>query len=237
MRNRSGENGFTLLTTTLCLFGLIATIGLAIDVGRLYIAKSEVQNFTDSASLAATLELDGTWSGIYRALGQVSSNANRWNFVTSSITQTTTTFAQSKGCPWTTMPTDPAGYKYARVIASVDVPLTFMSIFMGEKTAIGNAAFLVVQSVQKVSGDSAGGQELKTTWAEGLFPFSPYVHDTTGPYFGLVPGQQYTLRWPSNPRLNSNTCSGDNQQVMLTLAEAGGGSERGFIESTSASLI
>ena len=67
---------------------------------------------------------------------------------------------------------------------------------------------------------------------------SPYAQSTTGPYFGLVPGQQYTLRWASTPKLNgNNVCPGDNQQAIIDLAQAGGGSERGFIESTSASVI
>jgi hypothetical protein len=37
--------------------------------------------------------------------------------------------------------------------------------------------------------------------------------------------------------LNANTCTGDNVQRILDLAQAGGGEERGFIESTSADLI
>jgi Flp pilus assembly protein TadG len=239
-RKKSREGGFTLLTTAVCLIALTGVVGLAIDVGRMYIAKSEVQNFTDSASLAATLELDGTWQGINRALARVSSNPNKWDFVSTAITQTNTYFAQNESGPWVVSPTDPAGYRLARVVAGVDVQLTFMSAFMGTKPTlpVGPAAFLMLQSTMTVKGDSAGGQEPKNTWSEALFPFSPYAQSTTGPYFGLVPGQQYTLRWASTPKLNgNNVCAGDNQQAMIDLAQAGGGSERGFIESTSASLI
>lgn len=238
-KRKAREKGFTLITTTFCLIAMIGVIGLAIDVGRLYIAKSEVQNFTDSASLAATLELDGTWQGIYRAQARVSSNPNKWDFVSTSITQTSTSFAQTESGPWVVVPADPTGYRLARVVASVDVPLTFMSAFMGVTPSTGTApvALLMLQSLLTVTADSASGQEPRNTWSEALFPFSPYAHDQVGPYFGLIPGQQYTLRWPANPHLNSNVCSGDNQQAMIDLAQAGGGSERGFIESTSASLL
>jgi hypothetical protein len=215
-------------------------IGLAIDIGRMYIAKSEVQNFTDSASLAASLELDGTWQGINRALARVSSNPNKWDFVSTAITQTNTYFAQSESGPWVTAPTTPAGYRLARVVAGVDVQLTFMSAFMGTKATVpvGLAALLMLQSTVTVKGDSSGGQEPKNTWTEALFPFSPYAHNATAPYFGLVAGQQYTLRWASTPKLNgNNVCSGDNLQATIDLAQAGGGSERGFIESTSASVL
>jgi Flp pilus assembly protein TadG len=240
MKRNAREKGFTLITTTFCLIAMIGVVGLAIDVGRLYIAKSEVQNFTDSASIAAALELDGTWPGIYRAQAQVSSNPNKWDFVSTSVTKTSIYYAQTESGPWIAVPADPSGYRLVRVIASVDVSLTFMSAFMGVTPSPGGAvptALLMLQSLLAVQADSASGQERKNTWTEALFPFSPYIHSQVGPYFGLIPGQQYTLRWPSNPRLNGNVCSGDNQQAMIDLAQAGGGSERGFIESTSTSLI
>jgi Flp pilus assembly protein TadG len=241
MQRNEREKGFTLITTAFCLIGMIGVMGLAIDAGRLYIAKSELQNFTDSASIAATLELDGTWQGVYRALAQVSSNPNKWDFVSTSVTKTSTYFAQTESGPWEAVPTDPTGYRLARVVATVDVPLTFMSAFMGvtpsASTGTTPTAFLMLQSLLTVKADSAGGQEPRNTWAEALFPFSPYAHNQVGPYFGLVPGRRYTLRWPATPHLNSNTCSGDNEQAMIDLAQAGGGSERGFIESTSASVI
>lgn len=239
MSNKSQEKGFTLISTGLCLVAMIGVVGLAIDVARIYIAKNEVQAFADSASLAATLELDGTWAGISRASARVTSNPNQWDFVTQPITQTSISFAQTVSGPWVTTPADPAGYMFARVIANVDVTLTFMSAFMGDKPSSGNlpTALLMLQSILSVKGDSAGGQELKTTWSQSLFPFSPFAHNLTGPNFGLIPGQLYTLRWSSNPRLNANVCDGDNQQAIIDLAQAGGGSERGFIESASSSLI
>jgi hypothetical protein len=233
------DGGFALLTTALSLVVLVGLLGLAIDVGRVYVAKSEIQNFADSASLAATLQLDGTWTGISRALSEVSINRNTWNFSTSTVAGPQTAFASSPAGPWVTTPTDPAGLRYARVLATADVPVTFIYVFLGAKPATvgGAAAFLMSQATLKVTADSAGGQLPKTSWSEGLFPFSPFAHDTTGPYFGLIPGQQYTLRWAANPRLNANTCPGDDVQSIIDLAGAGGGSERGFIESTSASLI
>jgi hypothetical protein len=89
-----------------------------------------------------------------------------------------------------------------------------------------------------VAADSRSGQEPKDTFKEGLLPFSPLAHNMVEPHFGLQVGTQYTLRWASNPRINSgNTCSGDRLQSMIDLAQAGGGEERGYIEQTSASII
>jgi uncharacterized membrane protein len=39
---------------------LLGMVGLAIDLGRMYIAKSEAQSFVDSAALAAAAQLNGT---------------------------------------------------------------------------------------------------------------------------------------------------------------------------------
>ena len=56
-------------------------LGMAFDIGRMYIAKSELQSFADSAALAAALRLDGQSTGITRARNEVSTmrSAYRWN--------------------------------------------------------------------------------------------------------------------------------------------------------------
>jgi hypothetical protein len=118
----------------------------------------------------------------------------------------------------------------------------FLGALTGGKLnlAPNGSAFFIVASTDFTAGvnaSSSSGQEPKNRFKEGLFPYSPYAHTTAGPHFGLVPGQRYTLRWAAHPRLNNNVCAGDNQQAMLDLNDAGGGSERGYIEETSASVI
>src|SRR5215471_21585792 len=46
------RSGFTLIATALCITSLLGMLGLAVDLGRVYIAKNEAQSFTDSAALA-----------------------------------------------------------------------------------------------------------------------------------------------------------------------------------------
>jgi hypothetical protein len=237
-RNRAG---FTLLTVALSLVAMIAVVGVAVDIGRMYIAKSETQLFADSASLAATLELDGTMDGLSRARTRIASNPNRWNFNTSSFTSVTTTFAKDVTGPWEEFPLTAAGYRYARAWAGVNVPIYFLSIFMPGQFAATptGAAFIVLQPnfTTAVNAGSSAGQELKKRYKDGLFPFSPYAHNTVWPDYGLVAGQLYTLRWAANPKQNNNVCAGDNDSATIALAGAGGGSERGYIEETSGDLI
>ena len=46
---------------------LLGLAGLAIDIGRMYVIRAELQAFTDAAALSAALQLNGTDSGLARA--------------------------------------------------------------------------------------------------------------------------------------------------------------------------
>jgi len=43
---------------------LLGVAGLAIDIGRMYVIRAELQSFTDAAALSAAVELNGTDSGV-----------------------------------------------------------------------------------------------------------------------------------------------------------------------------
>src|SRR5215472_9531319 len=67
LRRSGRKRGFVLVTTAISLVGLLGLIGLGTDVGRIYVARNELQVFADEAALAAGFELDGTLNGIQRA--------------------------------------------------------------------------------------------------------------------------------------------------------------------------
>jgi hypothetical protein len=237
VRGRQKDGGFVLITTALVLVVLLGVAGLAIDIGRVYITKHELQTAADACSLAATLELDGTVEGIQRARSVVAIDRNKWNLHTNLVTSTDIFFAKDKSGPWETTVLDPRGYRYARVTARGDLPTYFLPSSSAKTTSLPLAFLAIAQPTMAIRGDSGAGQEPKNSFGDGLFPFSPYAHDgTSAPHFGLVVGQQYTLRWPSSPRVQ-NVCPGDKSTAMVELATAGGGEERGFIESTSSDLI
>ena len=58
------ERGFVLVATSLAALFLLGAAGLAVDIGRMYVARSETQSFVDSAALSAATELDDTAAGI-----------------------------------------------------------------------------------------------------------------------------------------------------------------------------
>lgn len=229
MRRKRSSRGSILVTTAVSAVALIAMVGFSVDLGRVYIAKSEAQVFADSAALAAAAQLDGSLAGIADARAAVAANGNKWHFNSRPFSTVTVEFAQNIGGPWVASPDPATGYRFVRVAPEINVNLMFLPV-------------VVPNWQQLVRAKAVAAQVPKTQFREALFPFSPFARSNVGPYFGLTPGTLYTLRWASNPTLkpgqgNSNVCEGDRSQAIVDLAQAMGGSERGFIEETSASNI
>ena len=57
---RNFQNGAVAIIVALSLPVLIGMAGLALDLGKLYVTKTELQNASDACALAAAVELDGT---------------------------------------------------------------------------------------------------------------------------------------------------------------------------------
>ena len=227
------QRGFALIATGVCLVASLGATGLAVDLGRMYITKNELQAFADAAVLAAALELDGTNQGLTDARQQVTDSANRVHMGT-SVPTTVTEFSANRNGPWVPDPA-PAGTMFVRVTADSIIPMYFVPVVGGGTSSHIRAA-------------AVAGQVPVTTWNEGLLPFSPFAHNLDpADNFGFDVGQQYTLLWPSNPRFqggNANVCPGDNVPHLQDLMEKMGpdGAEvpaslRGYIDYSAASTI
>jgi Flp pilus assembly protein TadG len=79
---RQRQRGAYLLTVAMTLLFLIGFVGIAVDLGHLFVVKTELQTALDSCSLAAAQELDGRSDAIDRArsAGKTAGNLNRVNF-------------------------------------------------------------------------------------------------------------------------------------------------------------
>ena len=98
------------------MFLLLAVIGMAFDLGRVYIARNEAQVFVDAASMAAAKQLDGTAAGLDRAVAAVAALPNRWNLGTESFSGVVVEFS-ANGQQWDKQPKDLAALRLARVTA------------------------------------------------------------------------------------------------------------------------
>ena len=113
---------------------MLATLGMAFDFGRIYIARNEAQIFTDAAALTAAQKLDGTAAGLDTARAAVARLPNRWNLGTASFTGVVVEFS-ADGTKWDVAPSDPATLAYARVTApSNEVEITFLRAVGGPES-------------------------------------------------------------------------------------------------------
>jgi len=108
------------------MFLLLAVMGMAFDLGRVYIARNEAQVFTDAAAMTAAAKLDGTAAGVERARDAVARLPMRWNLGTQEFTGIVVEFS-ADGVKWETNPKTVSGAAYARVSApSNNLEITFL---------------------------------------------------------------------------------------------------------------
>ena len=232
-RYRKGERGFVLVLMAGAAVVLFGCLGLAVDVGRMYIAKNEAQGYADAAALAGALKLDGTSAGVTAARTAATGIADKWNFMTSSFSGTIVEVATSTAGPWTnaTSPPSPAtNYTCLRVTASAPVAMYFVPVV----TAFAGGGASTSNTVNAVA---VAGQVAQTTFNLGAFPFSPIAFDgptggsqTAATNWGFVVGQQYTIRYAAN---GNSECAGDAADTNHIKI----GSARGFWGDNSAAVI
>jgi Flp pilus assembly protein TadG len=232
------RRGFVLLAVTISIFVLLGVGGLGVDIGRMYIAKSEAQGFSDAAALSAAVKLNGTSSGISAAQTAVSQVAGiSWNFGADKITTPQVDFATNVDGPWTGTPAAPAGYTHVRV-----------------RTTVPGRMYLLRALINQVSATVAAGavaaQVAVTHFEQGLGPYTVVSTDTTSTNLGLVVGRQYTIQWPQyngtrhgcSPGtplncFNSPPCSGDAASSSSSVAQYWGASINGYWGSNKNSEI
>lgn len=61
------QSGTVMILFAVSLVALLGFVALAVDLGTLYVRKSELQNAADAAALSGARELDGTRAGVQRA--------------------------------------------------------------------------------------------------------------------------------------------------------------------------
>ena len=83
LANPRHQQGAVIVTVALAMLFLLGFMGIALDFGRLFIVKTELQTAMDSCALAAAQELDGSGqNALDRATraGITSGNLNKVNF-------------------------------------------------------------------------------------------------------------------------------------------------------------
>ncbi|HOQ45367.1 MAG TPA: Tad domain-containing protein [Bryobacteraceae bacterium] len=231
------KGGFVMIALALSIFFLLGVVGLAVDLGRMYVVKNESQSFCDSAALFAAKELDGTADGIAKAVNKVTWVAQDPNgpmkgfeFGTRQFQNIITEFATNwNGPTWVdaaAAAADPTDYYFVRVRTSNSVNLWFLPVIVGSDA--GSVAAVAV-----------AGRAVEDTMVQGLAPFAPFQLPTDytlctaaelagcsidpNDRFGMVKGEWYTIRWMSGNLKKDeipNFCPGDRCECMMKMANA-----------------
>ncbi len=76
------QSGAIAILVGLSLFVLMAVLGLVLDLGHVYVVRSQLQNAADAAALSGAKQLDGTPAGVSSAVSYAIATAaqNRYDF-------------------------------------------------------------------------------------------------------------------------------------------------------------
>ncbi len=84
------QRGSVAVAVALSLVVLVGFLGVVVDLGRMYVVKTELQNAADACALAAAKELDGTTDALTRAenAGITIGGRNNMNFQSTPVSVT-----------------------------------------------------------------------------------------------------------------------------------------------------
>ena len=203
---RKDQRGFSMLLLASAGTVMFGMLGLAFDLGRMFIVKNELQTFVDASAIAACRMMDGSQAGIQSAHNTATAGPlgatrpNGWNFDVNAVANITDTYATSFNGTYDSYATASGGgtnsYRFIKVTANATLPLYFLAVIPGLPTS------------QLMQTTAVGGQNPQSTMNNGrMMPFAPDAHDTADTRnFGLTVGSSYSLKWGNG---NTTTCAGD----------------------------
>lgn len=189
---RKQQKGAVIIMASFFLLFLLGFMGIALDFGRLFIIKTELQTAMDSCALAAVQELDFSANALTRArsAGTTAGNLNNVGFQSATwsgkgrITDTDITFRDASY----TVTTNATLAKYAQcqhIQAGVSMwLLKMMGAFTGDHTTFGNTQNVVASAVAT------------RTSAQTTCPVPIAVKPKSAgmaPNYGFTPGEWVTL--------------------------------------------
>jgi Flp pilus assembly protein TadG len=201
--NRDGERGSVLAIATLGMLALLLAVGLGVDISRLYLAKSELQNAADSAALSGASALNGSSSGITKAADRAEQTMNNYQFNKTGVVipRTNVLFAVNLDGPYMSEGDAAASAKNIRFVrvATPDSPVgtTFAGSVLGDK--------------RNLAATATAGLSVPINVFCNWIPLSVIDYDIP-----MMPGNVYTIR--SAP---GNKVSPGNYQILAVSGRGG----------------
>ncbi len=188
------QKGAVIITVCLFLLFLLGFMGFALDFGRLFIVKTELQTAMDACALSAAQELDHLSGAITRGqnAGRETANLNRVNLQSTNwdgqgqVTDATFTFLDADLVP-TTVDADAKYVRCEHVQPSVRLWLLHaLGAFYNDNTTRFPSTHNVFASALATRGHT------QTTCPIPV-ALRPKTAGATAPNYGYVPGEWITL--------------------------------------------
>lgn len=226
-RSHQKEKGAVAIIVALSLVALIGFVGLALDLGKLFVAKSELQNSADACALAAVRELTGANTNqltLAEAAGITAGQLHDVLFQSEAVTynvddsvrfsQTLTGTYQPKGA-----------------ISATDAPLMKFARCTVDRSAIAN---WFIQVLNLLPGASIGDQTVAAAAVASLAPAQTACAIPVGLCASQVPQNLPIGTWLEGALGTSGDMSGQFKWVDYS-APAGGANE--LIDSLTGSGV
>ncbi|MDT5062123.1 MAG: hypothetical protein QOH63_2582 [Acidobacteriota bacterium] len=207
---RDGERGSVLAIATLGMLTLLLAVGLGVDISRLYLAKTELQNAADAASLAGASALNGSSSGITNAADRAVQTMNNYEFNKTgvAIPRSNVLFAVNLDGPYMSEASAQGSAKNIRFVqvATPNSPIgvTFAGSILGDK--------------RNLSATATAGLSVPINVFCNFIPLSVIDYDIP-----MMPGSLYTIRAGTG-----NSPSPGNYQILAVAGPGGSDVEFGI---------
>lgn len=191
------QRGAVIVTTCLMLMLMLGFIGLALDFGRAFVIKSELQTAMDACALSAAQELDFSADAIAFATsaGITAGNRNRIHFQSANwagdgmLTSSDITFLDASYNPTTV----PASAKYAKCLH------THPSVSMWLMNALGfffgdTATYPAARDVGALAVATRANAQSTCPIPVALRPKTGHEGDPVGSDYGFTRGEWFTVK-------------------------------------------
>jgi Flp pilus assembly protein TadG len=205
--NQAGQNkrerGSILATSAIGMLSVLLAAGLAVDISRFYLAKTELQNAADAAALAAVSGLNTSALGITIATDNAVAAMNKYDFNKTGVTfpRGNVLFAKNLDGPYMN---ETAAQGQAAVIRFVKVTTP------AEPVGVSFAASVLGNS-KDLSATATAGYSVSLNVICNFLPVSVIDYGTP-----ITPGQTYTFRASSG-----TSVSPGNYQILAVAGEGG----------------
>lgn len=214
-KDRKAERGSVMIMTAILMAGIILAVGLCIDIARLYMVRTELQNAADAAALSAARELSSGAGGIQDAVTRATTIVNNYGFNDSvvNVSAVDVQFAINLNGPYVssaTAQTAPANYRFVRVTTqSVSTPMLFSARVLGASRS---------QTRNAVAGMSVGINTICD-----FFPFAVALNDSNPNDVGFTPPAPNTVMTLNFRQGNGNSFTlADKDYIIIEVPEISG---------------